>query len=152
MNILAIDKESTPYKGKAAVIPGTIKAVEFDEGGRNVSNFNALSSREFNRKRVYIAQDGSWLRYTVDVKNSCKYKAILKRNKVRDITRGTNFYPVMQLVLFVNNKIAGTFQCKEGDTETVLENIHLPAGKVKLTIMPLGGNEMCPNEITFTKQ
>ncbi len=152
LNILAIDKESTPYKGKAAVIPGTIKAVEFDEGGRNVSNFNALSSREFNRKRVYIAQDGSWLRYTADVKNAGKYKAVLKRNKVRDITRGTNFYPVMQLVLFVNNKIAGTFQCKEGDTETVLENIHLPAGKVKLTIMPLGGNEMCPHEITFTKQ
>ena len=151
MHILAIDKESTPYKSKAAVIPGTIKAVEFDEGGRNVSNFNAASSKEFNRKRVYIVQDGSWLRYTVDVKNAGKYKAVLKRNKVRDITRGSNFYPDMQLVLFVNNKIAGTFQCKESDTETVLENIHLPAGKVKLTIMPLGGNEMCPNVIEFIK-
>ena len=151
--IIAIDKESTPYKGKAAVIPGTIKAGEYDEGGSNVGCFSALSPQNsFSRNRIYINQDGSWLRYTVNVQKAGKYRAVLNRNKVRDITRGTNFYPDMQLVVFVNNRIAGTFQCKKGETATVLENLELPANINKWTIMPLGGNEMHINDIKFMLQ
>ena len=149
MNILAIDKESTPYKGKAAEIPGLIKAGEYDEGGFNVACFSASGSKEFRRDRVSIIQDGSWLRYTVNVKKAGSYKAVLNRDKVRDITRGTNFYPEMKVVVFVNNKIAGTIQCKKGETSAVLENIELPAGTVKLTVMPLG-NEMVIKSMDFT--
>ncbi|MBR7144457.1 MAG: family 16 glycosylhydrolase [Lentisphaeria bacterium] len=150
IHILAIDKESTPFKDKAAVIPGSIKAGEYDEGGFNVACFNALTSKGFRRERIHVVQDGSWLRYTVNVQKAGNYKAVLNRDKVRDITRGKNFYPDMQAVVFVNNKIAGTFQCKKGETSAVLENIPLPAGLVKLTVMPLGGNEIVIKTIDFS--
>ena len=149
--ILAIDKASTPYKGKAQVIPGKVNCGLFDEGGKNVA-FYRPDKKEYSRKNPHLLYDGTWLRYTVDVKSAGKYIVTMNRNKVRDITRGTNFYPDMQALIFVNNRKAGTFTFKKGETATVIKDMDLPAGEVKLTIMPVGGNELTPASMDFVQQ
>lgn len=149
--LLAIDKESTPYSGKAASIPGKVNCGLYDEGGNNVA-FYRPDQKQYSRKSPHLFYDGTWLRYTVDVKSAGKYTVKLNRNKVRDITRGTNFYPNMQAFLFINNKISGTFTFKQGETSTVIKDIKLPAGKVKLTLMATGGNEITPGTMEFTIQ
>lgn len=151
--IINIDKESQPYQNKYIELPGTLPAGSMDEGEANVAFYKSAGAKTPpSRKRVHLVFDGAWIRYSVDVKSAGKYQATLHRSNVRDITRGKNFYPDMQFWVFVNDKLAGKFICKKGETSTVLKDLELPAGKAKLTFMPIGGAEIAFKSIDFVMQ
>ena len=143
--LLAIDRESTPYQDKRAELPGRIAAGRFDEGGQNTAWYwPDRKNRRPNRKSVSFDLDGSWVRYSVSVRHAGRYRATLFRLPVRDITRGKNFYPEAGLLLFVNDRPAGVFRCRDGEKETVLDGVELPEGDCRLTVVSCGG------EISFS--
>lgn len=83
-----VKEDVAPYKGNPAVIPGTIEAEEYDFGGQRVSyNDNDTENHggQFRKDGVDIYAGGTgyvigynvagdWLNYTVDVKETSKYK------------------------------------------------------------------------------
>ena len=80
--------EQVPYGGTAAVLPGTVEAERFDEGGEGVAYHDADASNNggaFRSTGVDISGSGSqfsigwvesgeWLEYTVDVQSAGTYE------------------------------------------------------------------------------
>ena len=89
-------KESTPYKGVAAKLPGTIEAENYDEGGSNVAWYDLSSgnscddyTNEYRSDDVDIKKDGNayivgscqsgeWMKYTVDVQVDGEYELTVR--------------------------------------------------------------------------
>ncbi|MBQ0157357.1 MAG: carbohydrate-binding protein [Bacteroidales bacterium] len=89
-------KESTPYKGVAAKLPGKIEAENYDEGGSNVAYYdlssgnkcddytNVYRSDDVDIKKEgsdYIVgncQSGEWMKYTVDVEEDGEYELTVR--------------------------------------------------------------------------
>ena len=77
---------SRPFRGKAASIPGTIKAGHYDEGGQGVA-YNDTTRGNTGDKRWRTEEDvdggentigglssGEWLKYTIDVRKAGRYR------------------------------------------------------------------------------
>jgi len=89
-------KVSTPYKGVAAKLPGTIEAENYDEGGSNVAWYDLSSgnncddyTNEYRSDDVDIKKDGNayivgscqsgeWMKYTVDVQTDGEYELTVR--------------------------------------------------------------------------
>lgn len=83
---------STPYLGKAQIIPGNIVPGHYDEGGQRVAYFTYARQNTYgkppwnlkfrpdeginapNEKGIGASQRGMWVRYTVDVEKTGGYK------------------------------------------------------------------------------
>ena len=89
-------KVSTPYKGVAAKLPGTVEAENYDEGGSNVAWYDLSSgnscddyTNEYRSDDVDIKKDGNayivgscqsgeWMKYTVDVQVDGEYELTVR--------------------------------------------------------------------------
>ena len=89
-------KVSTPYKGVAVKLPGTIEAENYDEGGSNVAWYDLSSgnncddyTNEYRSDDVDIKKDGNayivgscqsgeWMKYTVDVQTDGEYELTVR--------------------------------------------------------------------------
>ncbi len=93
---IIVPKESTPYKGVAAKLPGTIEAENYDEGGSNIAWYDLSSgnscddyTNEYRSDDVDIKKDGNayivgncqsgeWMKYTVDVQADGEYELTVR--------------------------------------------------------------------------
>ena len=105
---------STPWKGKAHAVPGTILPWQFDEGGREVGHHSLSAKPRKNRLRADTAFDcrpktvmqlrtGEWMGYTVDVQTAGTYRVELNYGTGND-ARNT-------VELVVDGLHRGTFDC-----------------------------------------
>ncbi len=92
----------TPFNGTAQVIPGTVEAEFYDEGGANEAYFDTDAGNNGNFLRsddvdVEVGSsngnvgwifDGEWLEYTVDVQTTGSYSVAVS---VASINSGTSF-------------------------------------------------------------
>ena len=139
---------STPWKGKAHVLPGKILPWQFDEGGRDVGHHSLGSKPRKNRLRSDTAFDcrpktvmqlrsGEWMDYTVDVRTAGTYRVSL--------TYGTG-NPVRNTVeLSVDGVHRGTFDCPypgkwDWSTQTAkpLEGLKMEKGRHVIRLLVTG--------------
>jgi hypothetical protein len=89
-----------PFGGTARTLPGTIKAVDFDEGGEMISYHDHTAGCEGScgyrtadvdrwEKVVYQTTAGEWMKYTVDVAQTGVYTMLFK---VGSYTGGGTFH------------------------------------------------------------
>ncbi len=143
-----------PAHEQPAAIPGSIDLRNFNEGGSGRGYYKAdrKPATPDRRKFPAFVHDGEWFAYTVSIPEAGRYRALLQRGKVRDITRGTDVYPEADLTLLLDGKIAGQFRFASGSRAAVLEGIDLPAGPRTLTLMMIGGKEMVVETLNFTPE
>jgi len=77
---------SRPYQGKAAEIPGVVVVGRYDEGGQGVAYSDSIrgnsGSKDWRQNEsvdggehtVGGVSSGEWIRYTVDIKKSGRYR------------------------------------------------------------------------------
>ncbi len=132
---------STPYQGKAQVIPGTVKLVYFDEGGNGVAYMDTTPGNEFKKGNwqregedvdvdgdcIGYTTDGEWLNYTVDIQEAGTYDAVLHY--------GFPWVNKLPLRLYLDNKDLGDFMIESKGAKTHVVNktstitVDLPAGR-----------------------
>jgi Domain of unknown function (DUF4832)/Carbohydrate binding module (family 6)/Secretion system C-terminal sorting domain len=139
----------SPYGGKNRTIPGNIEAEEYDNGGMTIAylddtlrfgNVNNIyrsydkvdilrKSKASNNFAVGYSNNGEWLEYTVDVKESRFYKITLgyfsaanKRGGLKVTLDGTEIATISGMQNLSNWVTRAT---------VALENIYIPQGKDK---------------------
>lgn len=143
--ILDPNRESTPYQGNPAIIPGTIKLPFYDEGGQDVAYFWAAPGKDqtFRLKETVYATDkivenncsGNWLNYTINVKKTGKYEAKLRYSCVS--TGDADSWVEM----YVDGYIAGCFhlqnngQYEDPKNLAIIPDIELTQGQHKITLL-----------------
>ena len=146
------EKKSTPYKGKAQVIPGTVNPCFYDEGGNGVAymddNINVNSVQKFrldegvdtNGVGIGNAVTGEWINLTVDVKKAGRYTVTM------DYGAPSGYGGSMPMVLDDNNTL-GIFALPNnggkdtgwGGLKSTLKNIELPVGQHVIKLIVIGG-------------
>lgn len=147
-------QDSTPYKGKAQVLPGKLRVVDFDDGGPNIAYSDSTPGNSFlkpGEKKdwrdtdVDISGDTiggvspwEWIRYTVDIQKAGTYRATLHY--------GTPFKDNGDFMILVDGAYLGAFQIRAHeayhwgvDTEDSIE-FKLPAGRHVITTIPKGSS------------
>ena len=138
-------KASTPYLGQAQEIPGTIRLTHYDQGGQNAGFFKEQTIKKSsfrpedaiapNANRISIGRN-EWLKYTVLVKKSGVYSAVLHF--------GTKTYMNKSFLLFIDGKKVGEFDITVPKKEikdwqirykSVIPKIKLEAGKHEIVLM-----------------
>ena len=106
---------STPYKGKAAVLPGRLLLSNYDTGGPGVAykdkdDANLTDKTKKFRPGEWVdatphivghTHTGEWIKYTVDVQKDGIYRA--------SMYYGTPVYNPRDIILLADGKIAGRF-------------------------------------------
>lgn len=153
--------EAHPYGGEAQPVPGVVRALRFDDGGRGVSNYtkegrNAHWTPARTNECVTAAKSGEvgilyagdWLNYTVDVAEAGRYRVTAKV--------GTGIRQRLALKLFVDGLPVGRLpldsftEWKCGMRDDLGEaTVALPAGRHVLTVGMEGGVTF--SELTFEK-
>ena len=141
-------KKSTPYQGKAQVIPGRVNPSFYDEGGNGVGylddNVNVNGKAGFrkdegvdtNGEWIGHTITGEWVNLTVDIKKAGKYRVEMDYG-APDTCGGS------MLMLLDDEKLLGTFEMPGrgsgwGGLKTGLRNIELPAGRHTLKLIVIG--------------
>ena len=144
--LYAATGKSCPFQGKAAVLPGTIKPGRYDDGGQGVA-YNDLTGKKRDGKAwrpgemvggdenvIGGVQSGEWLKYTVDIKESGRYRVKLHYGTPLD-------YESMRVELTLDGKRIGTLgslkphKAKHWSPDTVAETeVVLPAGRHALIL------------------
>lgn len=146
--IIATDRESTPYQGKAAEVPGKILPGNFDEGGVDVAYWRFPPGRSghtntfrpgerINGHSIYI-RNGEWVNYTVSVKRAGAYTVTM------DYLLGKTHDPVPQrMPLMIDGvQVADFSLTPEGEQNARRKisaaGIRLEPGPHTVTVMSLG--------------
>ncbi len=154
-------KKSTPYQGKAQVIPGVVRVAYYDEGGNGVGylddNVNVNAKSGFRTDEgVDAAGDiighvitGEWINMTVDIQKAGKYTAVL------DYGAPAGYGG--RMVMTLNDKVVlGTFDCPNnggsgwGGQKSTLKGIELPAGRHTIKLIVIGAFNY--GNLTFTAE
>ena len=143
---------SRPYQGIPAEVPGIIPLSRYDEGGQNIAYFDTTPENHTDKtgtfrpgEAVDAGQEmighvscGEWLNYTLQVKKTGRYQAILRYGTPMTTPRG--------ILLLIDGQPVGEISVRAHaanhfgvDTESVLKGIHLSAGKHLLTLVCLRG-------------
>ncbi|MBO5725344.1 MAG: family 16 glycosylhydrolase, partial [Lentisphaeria bacterium] len=146
------NRRSTHYKGKAAVIPGTVYMGRYDEGGPGVAYHDANAENVFSKtyrkgEGVDVSSEtgalggvgaGEWLNFTVDVKESGLYTV-----KFHYGTPMEQKYPTY---LISGKKIIGSFRTEKHksshwgiDSVAVIPALRLEKGRQTLKLFFLNG-------------
>jgi len=146
--VIATDRESTPYQGKAAEVPGKILPGNFDEGGVDVAYWRFPPAKggqaptfrpgeRINGHSVYM-RNGEWVTYTVNAKRAGAYTVTL------DYLLGKTHDPVPQrMPLMIDGiQVADFALTPEGEQNARRKisaaGIRLEPGRHTVTVMSLG--------------
>lgn len=149
---------SRPYLGKAQQIPGVLNLSYFDEGGKEIAysdstpgnavskTFRVNDSVDASEKVIGSVSSGEWLKYTVQVAKTGKYKAILQYGTPARGQRGP--------LLLLDGLPAGQWETPPHkashwgtDTDATIENIELSAGEHELVLLLRGSYNL--STVTF---
>ena len=144
--IVADAASSKPYRGQAQAVPGVIRVGRYDEGGKGVAYYDSTDANVANKTwRPQEGPDcsedgcgsvagGEWLNYTVDVQKSGRYAV--------DFTYGTPDRTTFNVALLLDGRLLGRFACHghdneswRADTVATLENVWLPCGRHRITLL-----------------
>ena len=147
--LVAADGKSSPFQGKAAVVPGVIKAGRYDEGGQGVAYYDSTKGHFGDKawrpnEGVDGAEDtignistGEWIKYTVDVQKAGRYRVKFRYGTPRDFAHRVD--------LFLDDKSIGSIgplnrhkASHWGVDSTAETEVTLPAGRHVLTILFVG--------------
>lgn len=162
---LICDYEKTrPFEGVAQTIPGVIKCGRYDEGGPGVAYSDTTPENVASKTyRVNEGVDaagetcigsvngGEWLTYSVDIAKEGDYRAAFNY--------GTPVPGAAKLHAYIDGKKVGVFDCPAhaakhwgADTKSVIERMHLPAGRHRLTIVCEEGFNFATLEFTAAQK
>lgn len=151
--VLIADKaqrRSTPYQGKAAVIPGEITPANYDEGGQNVAYLDYTPGNQSDKTGTTrpgedfdVNQDcighfilGEWVNYTVDIQEAGSYTAVLHYGTWNeDAPKG--------VAILLDGEEIGYFKTPRGKNfaarslTSTLPEVILPAGRHELRLLLL---------------
>lgn len=151
LSVIPDEEKSTPYQGKPQEIPGRVKCAFYDEGGNGVAyaddNVNAQKQGGFrvnegvdtNGFVIGNVLTGEWIRITVNVQKTGKYKATLFHGSPPNYDNG-------RMLLLLDGKYLDTFKLKTNPNggwgtsqQAVLTGLDLPAGRHVIKLVPIGG-------------
>lgn len=145
-------KAQTPYNGVRQVIPGTIEAEKYDEGGEGLAFHDLTSNNQGNSTlrndavdietangvvNVGYIENGEWLDYSVNVNASGTYQATLT---FAAEGAGGAFTLLVDDVEVVSNKNTGTTGGWQNWGTVVVSGVNLTAGNHILTFKANTGN------------
>ncbi len=152
---------SRPYLGKAQEIPGVVMLSHYDEGGKEIAysdstsgngasqTFRVNESVDAGENVIGGASAGEWLKYTVHVKKTGKYKAVLRYGTPSRGQKGPR--------LLIDGSPVGQWETpphKDShwgtDTDAVLDGIELTEGEHEFVFLLQGSYNM--STITFVPQ
>ncbi|MFA6930049.1 MAG: family 16 glycosylhydrolase [Lentisphaeria bacterium] len=153
LKVVAPDRPSLPYQGKAQLIPGKIQPGFYDEGGQNVAYhdtsegnythkvFRSTEDVDANENTVGHVRSGEWINYTVDIQAAGNYTA--------ELLYGTPFGGEQNVILFLDGKEIGMFRLFQHEAEhwgcdslAEIQHLKLPDGRHHLTLLMIGGFNM----------
>ncbi|MBE6370714.1 MAG: glycosyl hydrolase family protein [Lentisphaerae bacterium] len=149
MKMTRPEKQSTPYQGKAQVIPGKINPCLYDEGGNGVAYLDdKVNANKKSGFRVNEGVDatgavighvltGEWVNLTVDIREAGRYKVTMDYG-------APNGFGGSMLMILDDRKLIGTFQLPNGGgtgwggLKSTLDGIELPAGRHVVKLIAIG--------------
>lgn len=164
--LIVPDRPTSPYQGKAAKLPGIVNPAFYDEGGNGAAYsdskgnfFNKPGKKPFRPGEdvdaagniIGRAVAGEWLKYTVDIESAGDYRAVLNYGTP---VRGRDH----RLYLFIDGipEPVGIFTLKphkephwKCSEHAVIGSLHLPKGRHRLVLVPVGAFNF--SNLEFTK-
>lgn len=147
--LVASDVKSSPFRGKAAVVPGVIKAGHYDEGGQGVAYYDSTKGHFGDNKwrpdecvdggesTIGNIGTGEWIKYTIDIQKAGRYRVKFHYGTPRDFGHRVD--------LLLDDKQIGTIgplkqhKASHWGVDTVSETeVVLPAGRHVLRILFVG--------------
>lgn len=138
-----------PFQGKIQMIPGSISAGNYNDGGQNAACYKQArggleTGKEnlFSRKALNLREAGEWVNYTVDVQQPGIYQVVLHRQNYR------REWPVRGMLL-VDGRYAGDLKGGPKADTAVLDNVRLKSGKQLVTLISACNYGVWPESIEF---
>ena len=147
--LVAAEEKPSPFKGKAAVVPGVIKAGHYDEGGQGVAYYDSTKGHYGDKawrpdEGVDGGEDtignigtGEWIKYTVDVQKAGRYRVKFRYGTPREFAHRVD--------LFLDDKSIGSIgplnrhKASHWGVDTAAETeVTLPAGRHVLMLLFVG--------------